>query len=329
MSGSEGAPADGRRLLLLSAVAVVVAIIPVGAAWLLAGALAAQALYLGIVLTSAVVRSLPLGMQAASAVWFAAVSAAGVLIGPRPVPLLIAVVLCCLAQAPITRMDARAVAVAPAILVFYALIPPAGSSAWTVAVATLIGAAFMIGVARLAKIVPVAQPLDTTRAMVHSVLLAIGCAVLLLLGPALGMGRINWGLLAFCLVFVPGRGSTAEALRYAAATAAGAVAAVLIGLLTPPWLVLIAVFAGAVLTVAYSLQRRATFAIAFIAGTVILLGTLVPGADATLLGAQRLTSALLAVAIAIVLMAVADPAERMLAHLFSRNRPEGSASWTR
>lgn len=337
MTAPLAAPPAGARLIVLSALLVLAAAVPVGGALLIAGPVAAMGVYLGVVVATTVVPSLPRAQQWIAAGWLVVVASSGALIGPRPGPLVAAVALCALAQVFFLRMDVKALAVSPAILVFYAYSVPASATV-TVAVATLIGAAYLIGAGALARMPSAPHPLSWPRALTHATLLAVGCTALVLLGPNLGGAHAHWGPLAFCLAFTPGAGSVRTALRYALATGIGAAAAVVVCLLAPSWLVLVAVAAGAVLVVAGTLAKRSMLSVAGIAGTVILIGSLAPGVPTRAfgLGVERIGTALLAVAIGLALLLVADPLQRLISRPLesaARRRtdaePKGDDPWIR
>ena len=327
MSQSSASPKLWSAVLIAAAV-VVIGAIPVGLAGWAFGAVAAQGVYIGLVVAVTLARTLPARMQAVSVVWLAAASAAGALIGRQTVPLLIAVVLCCLVQIVFTRAGAASVAVAPAIMVFWALFAPEGS-ALTVLVSTLIGGAVLLAIVIAARMRADPQPSAWSRAGLHVVLLAIGCALLLLLGPALGIERANWGLLVFGLVFLPADASTRTALRFLLSTAIGALAAVTIAAIGPRWLVVAAIVVGAVCTVVATLKSQQAVSVASIAAMVVLLGAAGPDSSATVIGIERLGSALIAVLIAIALMALARWAESLLSGILPAERSTGDPSWTR
>jgi len=325
-TSSTAAPRIWSALLIASAV-VVVGAVPVSLTWWGFGAAAAQGVYVGLVVAVTLARTLPVRMQALSVVWLAVVSAAGALIGRQIVPLLIAVIFCCAVQVVFTRAGTGAVAVAPAIMVFWALFAPEGS-ALAVLISTLIGGAVLLLIVVAARMRPDPHPLSWSRAGPHVMLLAIGCAILLLLGPALGIERANWGLLVFGLVFLPATDSARSAVRFLAATAIGALAAVTIATIGPQWLVLTAIVVGAVCTVVATLRSQQAFSVASIAAMVVLLGALGPEASAATIGAERLVSALIAVVIAIALLALGRWAETRLSGILPAGRPTGEASWT-
>lgn len=295
----------------MSVVIVLLALVPVAVAGLLAGPIAAQALYIGIVLMTSVVRSLGGRGQLLAAVFAGLVSALGAWMGPDLWALLPAIVLVCAGQRWFTVRSSRAVAVLPATLVFYALFAPAESSL-LIGLSTLVGALFVVAVAAAARIRPVPQPTDGLSASVHSVLLAVGCCLLLGLGEWWGFPRANWALLAFCLMFLPADRSWKGAARYVAATAAGAAAAACLGYVGPTWLDLPFILASAVATVALILASRETWSVATLTATVVLLGTVVSGDSVAGLGLQRTLLSFLAMLVVVALMMVARPVERAL-----------------
>ncbi len=308
-------PPHARRILLLSLLAIPAILIPVAGAWVAGGVVAAQALYIGVVVTSTAVRTLPEPRQWAGAGWLAAASAAGVLIGDRLPPLLLAVALCCVAQLPFIRSDARAMAVTPAILVLWAGSPPSAGTpvaAALVAVATFVGGALMIAVAHLARLPSQGRALPLPAAIRHGALLAVGCCAVVLLTRLLGFERTGWGLIAFCLVFLPASDTLRTAFRNAAATAWGAVSAVTIAVAAPGAVQLTAALLGALLTVWSSLGERSALSVAAIAATVTLLGSFAPEAQPAALGLERAGTALLAVAVALALTAADHGVESLL-----------------
>lgn len=295
----------------MSAAIVLVALVPVAIAGLLAGPIAGQALYIGIVLMSSVVRSLEWREQLLAAVFAGLVSALGAWAGPNLWALLPASVLVCAGQRWFTVRSARAVAVLPATLVFHALFAPAESSL-VIGLSTVVGALFLVAVAAAARIRPAPQPTDGFSASVHSVLLGVGCCLLLVLGEWWGFPRANWALLTFCLMFFPADRSWKGAARYVAATATGAAAAACLRYVGPTWLDLPLILASAVATVALVLASRETLSVATLTATVVLLGTVVSGDSLTSLGLQRTLLSFLAMLVAVALMMVGRHVKRAL-----------------
>lgn len=307
---ADGPPGLGR-VLVLAAVLLAVMLVVLGVAAFLGGQVFAGAVYIGFVLTAATVRAFPVGWQVASGLWAAAVSAAGVLIGGNIPVLLAAIVAVCLGQAVFTRQSVRVVALSPMILVFYALQAPPAWSALPVTAGTAVGALVFIGIGRLLGLEPEPKPAPWRTALLHGALLATGCCVLLLLGVGLGLERTHWGLLTFCLVFVPDIGRRREGLFYLAGTAVGAVSGALVGLADLDWLTLVVALLCAVLVVAFTLAARPLVAVGFIAATVVLMGT--AGADsatAQSLVGQRTGLALAAVLLAVAMSAAGQAIER-------------------
>lgn len=155
----------------------------------------------------------------------------------------------------------------------------------------------MVGIAQLARIRPAPAPVEPEDAVVHAVLLAIGCCLLLMLGHWWGLAGPHWALIALCLTVVPGMRSARSALRYVGATALGASGAVLLSLLGPATVDLGLLLTAMVATVALTLSGPKELSTAPIAASVVLLGSVLSGGHTLTLGLQRAGMALLALAV--------------------------------
>ncbi len=314
--------ADRPRVWRLFANALFImalSVIPVGLAGWIAGPTVAKAVYVGAMLLLMSVRTLPMRAQLWCAVLVTAVAAAGTLIG-RNLPLLIvALVVTCVLQGIFTRISRRAVAVLPAILVLYALLAPASATV-PVTIGTAIGAAYIIAAAAVLRMKPHPSPLALRATIVHTVLLAVGSCALLLIGDAVGVTRSHWGVLAFCLVLVPGVVSWVVAGEYALGVVVGAFAAVGIGMVDQPWLTIVAAALGGLCTVAAALAERTLTAVVFLTATVILLNS-TPAHSVGEVAAERAGLAIAAVGVAIVLGAALSRLEPTIDRLF----PAGAA----
>lgn len=195
--------------------------------------------------------------------------------------------------------------VLPAIPVLFAA-ASSPAAAPTAAVGVLLGALFMMGVVRLARLRATPDPIALRDSVVHASLLALGCCLLLLLGQWWGLSRLHWALLALCLMLVPGMRSTRSALRYAGATALGAFGAVLLSLPGPPTTDLVLLILAMVATVALTLADRKELSVIPLAATVVLLGSVLSGEHTLALGLQRAGMALLALGVGAGLLLVSS-----------------------
>ncbi|MFC0672697.1 FUSC family protein [Brachybacterium hainanense] len=320
----DGAPLSGVRLIALSAVLVVAALLPVGAAALLAGGGFAIGVYLGIVLTTATVRSLERRDQILVAATSALTAGAGVLAAGSLVAQLLVLVILCAVQGFFATRSARAVAVLPAIFVLYATVSPQASPLLA-ALGVALGAAFLIGIAALAKVTPQPEPVAVPAAVVHGVVLALGCCLLLAVCEAWDLPRAKWAVLAFCLMSVPTGRSWTRPLLYVGATALGSAIAVLISMVGSLGLDLAALAVAAVATVALSLVKKEPWAVASIATAVVLMGSLGSSGEIGL-GAARTGQAVLALVVALVLMLLGQRLEQLLSARFAPGGPHPGAT---
>ncbi|UVY84889.1 hypothetical protein NLU66_04635 [Brachybacterium sp. NBEC-018] len=304
--GTTRTPSPLVRWVLLPAAVLVLALIPVGLALLLVGPLAAESVYVGIVLMTSVVTAMDGRDRLLAAAEFTLVATAGAAIGGHLGLLLLAVVATCALQIPFTRRSARAVGALPAILVLFSLSPGGGAGVVTVAIGVAAGSLFMIGVARLARMSPAPDPVPLRDAVVHGAVLAAGCGILLLLVIALDLPRPHWALLAFCLMVAPARSTWRSAARYAGATAAGALIATALGALVPPAGEVLLLLAAMIGTVALTLAGRKELSVVPLVAAVVLLGTVLSGEASAALALQRTGMALLALLVAAALLALAQ-----------------------
>jgi len=182
----------------------------------------------------------------------------------------------------------------------------------TVAVGTLVGALFMIAVGSLAKMKPAPHPVSRDAALLHAALLAAGCCVLLVLAHWWQLPRTHWALLAFCLMFVPVDYTWRSGLRYAGATASGALGAAALGLLAPSWFDPFVLFAAMVATVTLSLAGRSALSVVPLAAAVVMLGTVLTGESMLDLGVQRTALSLLALLVALGLLGASHTLTRFV-----------------
>lgn len=292
-----------RRILLLSCALVVVTIVLVGAGLLLVSPGFAQAVYLGLVVSSTTVRALGIKGQIWAGLWIGTVCALGTATAGDTVALYVAIAVVSLGQIVFTVASVGAMALSPAMLVFYALFAQE-QSPLEIGLGTWAGAAVVIGGALLLKMPHQVRPVPVRAAVLHGVALAIGCVVLMGVSQAWGVPRANWALLAFCLVFLPQGNSPRVVAEYLAGTALGAVAAVALGLVAPEPLVVAIVLAGAVLTVAFALVPHQLPYMLCLTPTVLLLASLSAEESVLALSAQRTGLALLAGVVAMVIVTV-------------------------
>ncbi|GAA1405996.1 hypothetical protein AUR04nite_16820 [Glutamicibacter uratoxydans] len=300
---SPSAPPQLARLVLLSAAAVCVGLLPVGlAAWLF-DAQIAQGVYIGLVLMTSVVRTLNPREQWLAAGFSALVAAAGSFIGPQLGWLLLAVPVVCAVQGWFSLHSTQAVAVLPAILLLDAM--GGRQQQWlAMGIATFVGAVFLILAARLAKISAEPKPLAAAPALLHACLLAAGCLLLVLLGHWLGVERGHWALLAFCLMFTPAlvTGQQRSAFGYIAAVMMGTVLAAAVGLLNVEVLTVAFLVIGALGTVAGTLAARPILSASALTLAVILLNSMASGESVGAIGGQRAGLALLSLAVVLSLL---------------------------
>lgn len=286
--------ADGRsrnpalRLVAFSTVLVVLALIPVAACAWLFNVHVAQGLYVGIVLMTTVVLGLEGRDQWYAAVFCAVVAALGAALGAQSWWLIPALLVVCAGQGWFTLRGASALSVLPAVLMLNA--QGDNQAYWLpIGVATLCGAAYLILLAKALKVSAEPVPLQRNYAVVHTVMLAAGCVLMLLLARWMDLERAHWGLLAYCLMLTPAvlRDGLGTACRYVAMVFGGAALAALLGATGLAPLLWTALGVGAVATVAGTLGKHRVLAVGALTTTVVVLHALTSGEAVGWVGLQR------------------------------------------
>ncbi|MBW8486747.1 FUSC family protein [Actinomadura parmotrematis] len=287
-------------LLGRSAGIVLVAAVPVGAAWWLVEGTAAQAVYLGMTFMTVAARRLPVAEQCWVGFSAGVAAAAGALVAGNTPLLLLVVAAACALQWAFNRRSVGTAALLPSNLVLYSVIAP--GNVLQVAAATWLGAAVTIVAAALVRMRVPPEPAPDRDAALHALELAAGCIALVLLTGALDLPRGNWAVLTLCLVFVPAAGeTTARTLGRALGTAAGAVVAVAVAAAVPPAVCLVLAGLCAILTVAYALLPDDLLYAAFLTPTVLLLFSSGRAGATLQIAVQRVEMTIVGAALAIAL----------------------------
>jgi uncharacterized membrane protein YccC len=102
------------------------------------------------------------------------------------------------------------------------------------------------------------HPVDQRIAVRHAVAFTVGCLTIVLGNELIRLPHISWGVLAFCLMFLPMRDEATGRVRYRIiGTVIGAIAATAIAAVSPSVVCLALAAVCGTLTVAYALTPEA------------------------------------------------------------------------
>ena len=139
-----------RRTMAYAAVLVTAAAVVLGASRVLIGAEAAHAGYLAVMFLLSPARALDARVRYAAAGWAVVVAMAGYAIGSLGiVPLLIGLVVVCLVQSLFRAGEVASMTRSPVNFVAFAAVAQTGAPWWHVLLGSLVGAGFMLALARV------------------------------------------------------------------------------------------------------------------------------------------------------------------------------------
>lgn len=259
-------PASLARALAI----IVIAAVPVVLTWFFVEKQTALAVYRGMTLMVAAVTQVGTAHQ----IGIALIGAVGAAVASafEGTPALLAIVVAaCLTQWVFNQWSVAIAAQLPAMVAAFSATAP--DHPWRQGLATFVGALFVIGAASLVKVRGTPRPADRRVAARHAIALAFGCVALLLINRVAGFPHGNWGVLAFCLVFVPVAGHTTAKLRQRlVGTTVGAVAAGSIAAVAPPAVCFALAAVCAVLAVTYAtMDDGYTPFVTFLTPTILLI----------------------------------------------------------
>ncbi|UQE75342.1 FUSC family protein [Gordonia sp. PP30] len=304
-----------KRLLLLSAICVLVAgglLFWLSRMW---GTPVLSAGYIGLMFLAPAVRILNLKGMVAATGWAMAILVLGVLIGTfGPWVQLGGVVLTALGQGLFVVSGSAGLNRSPASLVGFSKFAETGSPAevWQPLIGLSIGAAAIIILGLIAfgsgKKTVKAAPLS--ERLFYGGGLAIGSAVLTVIWTVAGLGGLGYALLVFCLVYAFDSGKVIHNSRIRVFGAIlGVVTSVLVSWLLSSWQpALIAVFMiCGILALASLLNKQEFWFVVFLVAAVVHLAEITPGKSAWDSGVEHIFGVLGAAAVAVALHCVAVP----------------------
>ncbi len=229
------------------------------------------------------------------------VAMAGYLIGPLGMPAVVAgLVVVGIVQARFRLGDVSGMSRAPVNFMAFAALSETGAALWQVLLGSVIGAAFILLLARVLPQRAHEPEPSTRRARVeYGITLIVGAIALVVGAELLDFPYVTWALLSFCMVLSVGANRRARrTLERIVGTLIGAVAATLVALAPAPVPIIAAVIAT-VLCVAYLRQGNYTLFVAFLTPSVLLTA----GADASAvaLGVGRIEAVMAAGLLALAL----------------------------
>lgn len=283
-------------LVLVAAVGIVVGLSAVAI-----GPNTAQAAYVAILFLLSPSRSRDARIRLWAAIAAVGVAVAGYLIGPLGMPaVVLGLVIVGVVQARFRLGDVSGMSRAPVNFMAFAALSETGAALWQVLLGSVIGAAFIL---LLARVLPPSahEPAPSTRRAraEYGITLILGVIVIVLGAELLDFPYVAWALLSFCMVLSVGADQRARrTLERIVGTLIGAVAATLLALAPAPVPIIAAVVAT-VLCVAYLRQGNYTLFVAFLTPSVLL--TTGADAGALALGVGRIEAVVVAGVLAVVL----------------------------
>lgn len=283
-------------LVLVAAVGIVV-----GLSFVAIGPNTAQAAYVAILFLLSPSRSRDARIRLWAAVTAVGVAMAGYLIGPLGMPaVVLGLVIVGVVQARFRLGDVSGMSRAPVNFMAFAALSETGAALWQVFLGSVIGAAFIL---LLARVLPPSahEPAPSTRRAraEYGITLIVGVIAIVVVAELLDFPYVAWALLSFCMVLSVGADRRARrVIERIVGTLIGAVAATLIALAPAPVPIVAAVVAT-VLCVAYLRQGNYTMFVAFLTPSVLL--TTSADASAVALGAGRIEAVVAAGVMALAL----------------------------
>lgn len=316
-SPAASAPAQPsfRKLLLLTAVCVLVAggiLFGLSRLW---GTPVLSAGYIGLMFLAPAVRILDLRRMLAATVWAMGILVVGILIGTQgPWVQLAGIVATALGQGLFAVAGSAGLNRSPASLVGFAKFAETGSLAevWQPLIGLAIGAAAVIilGVVAFGSGRKKTRAAPLSERLYYGIGLAIGSALLTVIWTAGGWGGLGYALLVFCLIYAFDSGKVVHnsAIRVAGALL-GVVSSVLLSWLLSPWpaAVIAAFVICGILALTSLLNKQDFWYVVFLVAAVVHLAEITPGKSAFDSGVEHILGVLAAAAVAVLLHFVAVP----------------------
>jgi hypothetical protein len=261
-----------KPMSLVRALAIIVlAAVPIALTWFFLEKQTALAVYRGLTLMVAAITQVGVAQQVAIAV-VGGIGAAVATAFENTTPVVLTIVaMACLVQWVFNQWSVAVAAQLPAMVAAFSATDP--GRPWQQGLATVAGALIAVGAAAVVKLHGTPRPADRWVAARHAVALAVGSMALLLINRAAGFPHGNWGLLAFCLVFVPLAGHTTAKVRdRVIGTTVGAIVAASIAAVAPPVVCFALAAVCGVLAVTYAtMSDRYVQFISFLTPTILLI----------------------------------------------------------
>ncbi|MGC3992938.1 MAG: FUSC family protein [Propionicimonas sp.] len=298
MAHAWGGWAVPRRVLLLCTAVAVALLVPLVAGYLLAGVPATLAIALGYIACSGPALRLRPRHALALAVPVAMTGAVAVALRGQPVAAACFVALCCLLVAPASMVADTLMAGLPSVAAVLVAVPgdlqPGPVALWL-----LVGGAAVVG---LAALLPssgsTATGLPARRAWLHASVMGVVVGAAVYVVALLDWPHGYWLPLTLSIVLRPFDDETLrKSWQRVLGTVAGALVAVVLSFVLPPWVVVVAVGACLVLALCYLVRADYPRQVIFLTPVVVLLGPAVsPGG----LAVERVLLTVLGAALAAV-----------------------------
>lgn len=292
--------------VLIAAVGAVVALTA-----LVIGPTTAQAAYLAVMFLLSPSRSRSARIRVAAAATAVVVAISGYLVGPLGLSAIIAgLIVVSVVQAAFRLGDVAGMSRAPVNFVVFAALSSTGVALWQVALGSLIGAGFVL---LLARVMPAKGPEPEHSArrdrVDYGVTLTIGVVLIVLVAEWVNFEYTGWALLSYCMILAVGVDNrVSRVIDRVTGTVIGAIVATVVSLAAAPVPIAIAVIAT-VLCLAYLRTGNYTMFVTLLTPAVLL--TTSSEASAFALGLGRVEAVFAAGAIALLLTGLAGAARRI------------------
>lgn len=312
------------RLIVVSAVAILLAAVTLG---LLAREWGTPVLYAGyitLMFLAPAVRVLPVRGLVLGGLWAMLICVVSVLVAPHgPWALLGIIVATALVQGLFAVNGKAGVNRSPASVVGFAAFADTGGwdEVWQPMVGVVVGVAVVLAIALAlaANRGPDGRHLDAEPAPLASRLyygggLACGSAILTVLFTLAGWGGLSYALLIFCLIYAFDSDKVLHnSLVRVVGAVVGVVASVLLSWLLPQPALIVLFVVCAVIALASLLDHHEFWYVVFLIATVVHLAE-VTGKGALSSGLEHILGVIVAAAVAVVLYWVATPLHERLVH---------------
>lgn len=319
-----------KGAILYAVALVAAAAVILGSSWLLIGPITAQAGYLAMMFLLSPSRALPLRLRLLAAAWAVGVAIAGYLVGPFGlVAIVVGVIAVSFVQALFRISATASVNRAPVNFVAFASLGAAtGPELWMVALGSVIGAAFVIGISlalpskKKTESETVADAIPMTsfgERFQYGLILALGAVIILLGAEMVGFPYAEWALLSYCMILSVGQGSRlARARDRVLGTVLGAIAGTLLSFLPEPLPIVFSVLT-AIICVAYLRMGNYTLFVTFLTPTILLTTT--SDQPTLALGEGRIAAVLTSALLALALSAVSLQLTKLITRRRARATP--------